>query len=624
MEEKNEGSAMTIPSMIQKAASACESSPVLESVDHQSCTFGQLAKQIDYVGRKLRAWGIRQHDCVAVVLPNGCEMATAFLGVSSYAVCAPLNPCYQSEEFEFYLSDLEAKAIVVLSGKSADARTVAKKLGVAVIELDISEAEYAGQFKLTSDVTEVESFTDHVGEKDVALILHTSGTTSRPKQVPLTHRNLCESARNVARTLELCSDDRSLNVMPLFHIHGLVGVLLSSVHAGATVVCSPDYEEALFANWVQDFNPSWYSAVPTIHQSVASLAKQHPDWASQCSFRFIRSSSSALAPSLMEQLEKAFDVPVIESYGMTEAAHQMASNPLPPEKRIPGSVGLPAGPAVEVMGEDGQLLPADSTGEIVIRGANVTDGYVNNAEANRDSFVDGWFRTGDQGRKNNDGYIYITGRLKEMINRGGETLTPREIDEALLEHADVSQAVAFAVPHESLGEDVAAAVVLHNGSGTSERDLRQFALDRLTAAKVPSRILLLDAIPKGPTGKVQRINLYSELKDAFGTDYAAPRDELEKRVIEAFQNVLDVPTIGLKDNFFSLGGDSLKAASVVASLCSEYQTQLSAVALFHNPTAEELSREICNNLSQDNDLLESLLDEIEGMTDEAASEQLDQ
>lgn len=624
MEVGDDLSTVSIRGMIQVVSSGCPTGSALEDVDNRSCNYGQLIEQIDYVGRKLRSWGIGRSDRVAVVLPNGCDMAVAFLGVSSNAVCAPLNPAYRTEEFEFYLNDLGARAIVIQSGESLEARDVADRLDVTVIELDSSEAEYPGGFKLRSSVTPGEALTQNASENDVAMVLHTSGTTSRPKQVPLTHRNLFESARGVARVLELSSDDRSLNVMPLFHIHGLVGVLLSSMYAGASVVCSPGYEDGLFASLMKEFKPSWYSAVPTIHQSVAALVGEDPELAANRNLRLIRSSSSALPPSLMVQLEDAFGVPVIESYGMTEAAHQMASNPLPPAQRKPGSIGLPAGPAIEIMGEDGQLLSTGVEGEIVIQGTNVTAGYLNNPDANGESFLDGWFRTGDQGRKDSDGYFYITGRIKEMINRGGETISPREIDEVLMEHPDVSQAVAFAVPHPSLEEDVAAAVVLHSDGGASERDLRQFALDRLAAFKVPSRIVLLDSIPKGPTGKVQRLGLFAALKEELGTEFVAPRDELEKSVVEAFQRILKVPAVGLRDNFFSLGGDSLKAGRVVGYLCSEYKTELSAVALFHNPTAEELSREISDRLSQDTGLLESLLDEIEAMTDEDASKQLDE
>ena len=290
------------------------------------------------------------------------------------------------------------------------------------------------------------------------------------------------SARNIAQSLELTASDRCLNVMPLFHVHGLVGALLSSISSGASVVCCPGFVAPKFFEWVDEFRPTWYTAVPTIHQSVVARASKPQSH----SFRFIRSCSSALAPSLMEEMESAFGVPVIEAYGMTEAAHQMASNPLPPGKRKPGSVGIAAGPEIAIM-----------DGEVAVRGPNI--------------HTDGWFRTGDQGYLDEEGYLFLTGRTKEIINRGGEKIAPREIDEVLLLHPSVAQAIAFAVPDPSLGEVVAAAVVLRSGSIVTDRELREFAAQHLADFKVPAKILFVDEIPKGPTGKIQRIGLAAKL-----------------------------------------------------------------------------------------------------------------
>jgi oxalate---CoA ligase len=318
----------------------------------------------------------------------------------------------------------------------------------------------------------------------------------------------------------------------------------------------------------------------------------------------------------MTELEETFGVPVIESYGMTEAAHQMASNPLPPAERKSGSVGLPAGPEMAIMDDEGNLLSNGATGEIVIRGKNVTAGYANNPEANASAFFDGWFRTGDLGRKDGGGYFYLTGRKKEMINRGGEKISPREIDEALLEHPAVAQAVAFASPHPTLGEDLVAAVVLRAAATANERELRQFLIERLAAVKVPSRILIVFAIPKGPTGKLQRIGLHQKLSEQLNSEYVPPRNELEKSIVSVMEQILSTSRVGVNDNFFSLGGDSLKAIRVLAQLSTIFQIQLSAVALFLNPTATELELEITKILGEDTGLLEELLDEIEGLANE--------
>jgi oxalate---CoA ligase len=401
--------------------------------------------------------------------------------------------------------------------------------------------------------------------------------------------------------------------MPLFHIHGLVGVLCASICAGGSVACCPGYQDDGFADWLRNFEPTWYSAVPTIHQAVLAAARQQPTISRAGRLRLIRSSSASLPPTVMRDLEATFNVPVIESYGMTEAAHQMASNPLPPAPRKPGSVGLPAGPEMAIMDDHGTLLPTGATGEIVIRGPNVTQGYAVNPQANAAAFTNGWFRTGDRGRTDDDGYFYITGRTKEMINRGGENISPREIDEVLLAHDDVVQAVAFAVPHRSLGEDVAAAVVLRLGSTVTEHALRRFAYARLAPGKVPSRIVMVPEIPKGPTGKVQRIGLHDTLAATMRREHVAPRTDLEAAIADVFADILAVDRVGALDNFFALGGDSLQAMRVVTRISTMFQIELSAVALFLQPTPEELGVEVTRCLGHASGMLEQLLNEVEQM-----------
>ena len=342
-------------------------------------------------------------------------------------------------------------------------------------------------------------------------MLHTSGTTARPKIVPLLQRNLAASARHIAGTLRLGPADRCLNVMPLFHIHGLAAAVLASMGAGASITCTPGFNALKVFSWFEDAVPTWYTAVPTMHQAILARADRQPETARAAGLRLVRSSSASLPPQVMARLEAVFGCPVIESYGMTEAAHQMTSNPLPPGERKPGSVGVPAGPEVAVMDSAGALLPAGSVGEVVIRGPNVTPGYAGSPEANAEAFADGWFRTGDQGVFDADGYLMLTGRLKELINRGGEKISPREVDEALLDHPAVAQAVAFALPNPKLGEEVAAAVVVRDGAEVDERALRAFVGERLAGFKVPRRVVFVPEIPKGATGKLQRIGLAAKL-----------------------------------------------------------------------------------------------------------------
>lgn len=461
----------------------------------------------------LNRMGIGRGDRVAIVLPNGPEMAASFVAIGAGATTAPLNPAYKAEEFDFYLSDLNAKALVIAEGMESPSRAVAEARGIPIVELVPDAAGPAGAFGLAAPATLSGSpaLPGPAEADDIALVLHTSGTTSRPKIVPLRHINVTASAYHIGATLRLTPDDVCLNIMPLFHIHGLIAATLSSLAAGASVFCTPGFNAFRFFAWFQEARPTWYTAVPTMHQAILGLAGRHEAAIKASRLRFIRSSSSSLPPQVMEALEQAFGVPVIEAYGMTEAAHQMASNPLPPGKRYPGSVGIAAGPEIAIMDDAGKLLPAGALGEVVIRGRNVTAGYENNPEANAKAFTNGWFRTGDQGVLDEQGYLRLTGRLKELINRGGEKISPIEVDVVLMDHPAVAQCLTFALPHPMLGEEVACAVVLAEGASAQDHELRSFAAERLAQFKVPRKFVFLNEIPKGATGKLQRIGLAEKL-----------------------------------------------------------------------------------------------------------------
>lgn len=476
----------------------------------KALTYAGLRQQAQQTVAALNELGIGRNDRVVIVLPNGAEMATAFVSIACGATTAPLNPGYRLEEFEFYLSDLNAKALVVEQGSSSPAVAAAQKLGIPL--LPIVAGETAGSFSFDAVATGLATEQPGMAQSDdMGLVLHTSGTTSRPKIVPLSQRNLCASARNIGATLALTAPDRCMNVMPLFHIHGLMAAILASLRVGASVFCTPGFNALKFFAWLEEAKPSWYTAVPTMHQAILSRAGRSKDIVDAAGLRFIRSSSSSLPPQVMQELERTFGVPVIEAYAMTEAAHQMTSNQLPPRARKPGTVGIAAGPEVGIMDDSGTLLPRGAVGEIVIRGDNVTPGYENNPKANAENFTHGWFRTGDQGVMDDEGYLSITGRLKEIINRGGEKISPREVDDVLMDHPAVQQVVTFAIPHPKLGEEVAAAVVLREGQQATEHDIREFAAVRLADFKVPRKVLFLEEIPKGPTGKLQRIGLAEKL-----------------------------------------------------------------------------------------------------------------
>jgi len=555
-------------------------------------TYSRLRSHLIAVGKTLGTLGIVRNHRVAVVLPNGPEMAVAFASVASFATCAPLNPSYRFEEFDFYLSDLKASALIVQTGTGAPAIAAAQKHSIPVVELTPAVDGPAGMFSLTITAGAPNQSPDFLRAEENGLVLHTSGTTARPKMVALTHGQLMASAANIAAGLQLTDKDRCLNVMPLFHIHGLVGALLSTMMAGGSVVCSPGFDAEKFFQWLEEYRPTWYTAVPTMHHAILAYAKAHPRVIDGHSLRFIRSCSAPLPAGVARELEEIFHIPVIEAYGMTEAAHQIASNPLPPKPRKIHSVGLPTGTEVAVMDEKNHLRSRGEVGEIVIRGATIITGYVNRASGQDESFTDGWFRTGDQGYIDIDGYVFLTGRLKEIINRGGEKISPKEVEDILLGHSDISQAVVFRLPHPSLGDDVGAALVLRQGSHLTEAAIREYLLDRMAEFKVPSRVLIVDEIPKGSTGKVSRTELSERFAGHFSREDSALKNELEARIAGIYREVLGTEKIGRDDNFFELGGDSLRATQVINRVRAQFKVNLSIATIFRKASVGELAVEI--------------------------------
>lgn len=590
--------------------SCAESFPeavAISAPGRKSLTYNRLLANVNKAASEISAQGIHRNNRLAIVLPNGPEMAVAFLAVTACATSAPLNPSYRAEEFEFYLSDLNARAVIVQSSTNSPAVSAANKLNIPIIELIPNEAEEAGVFDFRAPAADSSNQVEYARPEDTALVLHTSGTTSKPKIVPLSQANICSSAQNIQKFLKLRPNDACLNVMPLFHVHGLVAALLASITAGARIICTPGFVAPEFFNWMSECRPTWYTAVPTIHQSVLKRAPQNSSIIAASSLRFIRSCSSPLSPNTMRELEGLFKIPVIEAYGMTEASHQIASNPLPPRRRKSGSVGLATGTKIAIMDDAGAFVPDGETGEIVIQGENVIESYENNPEANRNGFTDGWFRTGDQGFLDTSKYLFITGRLKEIINRGGEKISPREIDDILLEHPAVSQAIAFAVPDPQMGEDIAAAVVLKDNQEASERELQDFAATRLADFKIPRRLLFVKEIPKGPTGKPQRIQLAKTLGVSFESKsetkphavFQPPRTDVERLLAQIWGEVLGLPQVGVLHTFIELGGDSLLATRIVSRLSESLQVEMSPRDFFRTPTIETMAKVIENKLLED-------------------------
>jgi acyl-CoA synthetase (AMP-forming)/AMP-acid ligase II len=458
-------------------------------------TYDQLRDQVMTMAEALKALGIGPGDRVATVLPNGLPAIVSFLAASIAGTAAPLNPGYRQDEFSFYIEDTEAKILLCPPDGAADARKAAEGK-VPVHSLEMNEKGFVRIADASRNGGSVTPSPD-----SFALILHTSGSTGRPKRVPIRHRNLAASAANIVQHYNLSGDDVALCAMPLFHVHGLVASTISTFASGGTLVVPSKFNPLSFWRTVRDCRVTWYSAVPTIHHLLLSRAgDERPQGAE--GLRFIRSCSAALPPEMMAKMEQVFGAPVLEAYGMTEASHQMCSNPQPPAARKAGSVGPGTGVKVSIMDGKGNHLAQGERGEVAIQGPNVVDGYENNPEANAASFTQGWFRTGDQGYLDADGYLVLTGRIKELINRGGEKIAPREIDEVLLAHPAIAEAIAFGVPHATWGEEVAAAVVLREPE--SEAAILSFCKERLADFKRPKKVYIVESIPRTATGKIQR------------------------------------------------------------------------------------------------------------------------
>jgi len=482
--------------------------PCLLSEDGLEINYQALANNIEMVGTQLSSINMKKNKICALVLPNGIDMAISFLALANFVTVSPLNPNYTKEEFLFFLQDLDCEFIIADNNASDGLVESAKQLGIKLFYLDSYSPESELSIK-SIPASSICSLDQNKGD-DFCLILHTSGTTSRPKQVQLSSANIISSAKNIADVLKLKKGDRGLNIMPLFHIHGLIASLLSSVVTGSSLVCTNGFNALNFYSNVAAFKPTWITAVPTMYQAILSRASRNKEIIREANFKLLRSSSAAMPVATIEALEHVFQCPVIEAYGMTEASHQMASNFIDGIRKH-GSVGKAAGPQIALFKNNKLVTSENIVGEIAIKGSNVTKGYKNNKKANEENFFDGWFKTGDLGKFDENGFLFISGRIKEIINKGGEKISPQEVDEALMKHEAVFQAVCFSVTHEKLGEDIAAAVVLKEGKSIDQQELKTHLSKMLTTFKIPRQILILSEIPKGHTGKIQRIGLAKKL-----------------------------------------------------------------------------------------------------------------
>lgn len=520
--EGNAVGMISLTSLLCKAAEEFPNQRAIAVSGKYELTHSRLQATVTACAARLRAAGVGHGDVVALAFPNSIEFVVLFMAVMrARGVAAPLNAAYTAEEFEFYLGDSKSKLLLLPAEGNTAAETAAAKIGLPVAKCRFSIlSEGTGSVEFVSESpgfdldlgligkgeTDIEAELSSDIHDDMVLFLHTSGTTSRPKGVPLTQLNLATSTLHIKETYEFSTSDATVITLPLFHVHGLVAGLLSSLISGASVVLPSTgrFSASTFWTDMRTHGATWYTAVPTIHQILLERHATKPE-DQYPELRFIRSCSASLAPIVLERLESAFGAPVLEAYAMTEASHQMTSNPLPHSGgRKPGSVGKATGIELTILDENGVPQSKGCTGEVCIRGANVTKGYQNNPEANESAFQFGWFHTGDLGYLDEEGYLFLKGRIKELINRGGEKISPFEVDAVLLSHPFVAQAVAFAVPDEKYGEEVNAAVVPVEGVSVMEEDVISTCKKNLAAFKVPKRVFVTDSLPKTASGKIQR------------------------------------------------------------------------------------------------------------------------
>lgn len=554
----------------------------LESSRYQ-LSYGTVTKLINYLEQQFAmVVPIVKKPCV-LLFNNNIEYVITFLAVTRLCPVMPINPLLPVDQIQDVVQALSPVAVIHDTVNSDKAHHLAQKIGTKCYEINLDAVLKKSEAHINSQQTKVYSYP---GESDVALILHTSGTTAKPKCIQLTYNNLQKSIENVIKTLALSSRDRNLNMMPLFHIHGIVASMLSTLTSGGTLILKEiDYTN--FAQYLVDDKPTWYTAVPTIHHKIYQSLSTQPVNESARSLRFIRSCSSPLSEGLHQNLQTLLNIPVVQAYGMTEAAHQVSTNPLSiPDIKV-NSVGKINGAvSVVIVGDDSQILANNEVGEVCIQGQNVFQGYLNNPQANKDSFIDDYFRTGDLGYIDTDGYLFLTGRKKEIINKGGFKISPLQIDQIILKHSQIKEAITFPIPHETLGDDIGLMIVAEKG--LEEKDIYIYLQDKLADHMLPSRIYFVDEIPKSATGKINRLSIAKQLPESITTS-RSPESQLEVELVELWKSILKIHQVQTGDNFFQLGGNSLLATEFYNEVLDRYQVQLQTIELYQSPTIAKIA-----------------------------------
>lgn len=561
---------------------------------YRPLTYGELESLIGQVRADLRSAGFGPRARIAVAVPSGVHAALSLVAVMASAVAVPLNSNSTAHEVEVFADTLRPDAILLLVGSNIAARRVAEQKGICIIEAIPAKDRRLG-LKILAPRADNEAPFENPQPEAPAFILHTSGSTADPKLIPFSHQNMLAAAERVSGWFDLTPQDRCLCVTPIYYSHGLKVTVLTPLLTGGSIAFPADPSAFDYAEWFGALEPTWYSAGPTLHTFIFDHAKSVIDAEAKHSLRFILSGGAPLRPEIQKGLQRTLGVPVVEHYGSSEAA-QISANLPPPGASKPGSCGIPPPGTVMIVDENGRQVPPGREGEILVGGPTLMAGYLDAPELNRASFVDGWLKTGDIGSFDDDGFLTLHGRQKDLISRGAEKIWPVEIESVLMQHPAIAEAAAFAVPHPRLGEDVFAAVVLRHGMAARELELRTFLSQQLSAFKVPRQIKIVDKLPKGLAGKLLR----RRLSEAFAPNtmpnfdlITSPNENtLTLELTDIWKRLLNTASIGLDDDFFDSGGDSLLATELLSEIEKLTGQVVPASALFETATIRQLAKRI--------------------------------
>ena len=539
-----------------------------EASDEQPpLTYGNVAQIVHAIAHQLDLREFAATDRIAVTAPRGKEGLLLFLAVSSCAVCCPLDPRLLDNELTAALADLGVVCMIDATHEARISR-IASALKIAVRTARLSELQ----------LHEAPHRDIRIAADEIALLLQTSGTTSKPKHVALTHANVLAAARAIGTSYAIGPSDCCINPMPHHHVHGLISAGISSLLAGASQFCAPSFAPGAFERALERLHPTWFTGSPVFHLGLLDFFETSKRSPCRTRLRFVRSSSAPFPASAITRYERLFGVPLLENYGMTETASTVCTNLPAPGVRKSGSVGRPIGAEIRIADAAGRRVAQGSEGEVLLRGPSVITSYAS-GENGSDHFADGWLRTGDVGRIDEDGCLFILGRTKELIKRGGHSVYPLEVDSAMLSHPDIVEAISFSLPHPTLGEELVAAVVARAGATIVADEVRGFLEDKLSTYKIPAAIVGVAEIPKNATGKATRRSMRDAFADRFAMARVPAASGFEDELLQLWRAVIARPELGVTDNVFVHGADPLRAQKIV-----EAAGTLSLKDIIRNPT----------------------------------------